>query len=406
MDIDLSSLRPEEQTSTLVRPKEKKSTLVRPTQQLNVISTAFPRAEDGAAEAGTHFNAAAPSSVVEGEVDPVEELAKRQARAARRGAKLRSVLGDGGKYVIDLGEYKRKKVKVFVQFEGFASKSVEASRRLRVAITIPPKWVDAPVSKLKETFLDTYNKRQRPHRIEPIDALLSVVDTRSYLTFAKSIIADDAKIGDSFHENDEIFVLTATDVENLDDEVRHIKRALEQYEDLARKHRTVDPAKIVEMTTVSRQIDPYKPHILLIGMKQFYMLPVEASFTVADIKSFIHFKGGPDRFPLGSIDIALLSQRAELNVLADDDTVELLAKRVYGDDCTLLNPDDRKVAVPLYWGKRLQDPKYFFWTPSLHSPDSFVGSGGADGPEASKDPTAAAKVAQQAQTAGGDCTIA
>lgn len=69
-------------------------------------------------------------------------------------------------------------------------------------------------------------------------------------------------------------------------------------------------------------------------MKQMYMLPIEPTYTVADIKYFIHYKGGPDAFPLGSIDVALV-ENFEINVLGDDYTMEYLAKRVYGDTCTL-----------------------------------------------------------------------
>ena len=549
------------------------------------------------------------------------------------------------------GEYKRKKVKVFVQYEGFSANAIDESRRLpphthnitsvslkkkkkkkknegrkrrssfppprslslslflsllrerereslsgylfprvwrlrRVGITLPDKWVDAPALKLKETFLKTYNARHRKTPIEASKCLLSKQDS-SYLTISKDIVPDDQLIGDAFHENDEIFLVTEDDVTEshttttpprtqrphtplrlkkrspsplprspppspppspsrsirdglffssrddtqrererkvrslsraivrhkdarspstrarererererergalyrLDEEVEKLKTVLADYEKEAHKNATIDALAVVDMTTVSKEIDPYKPHCLLIGMRQMYMLPVEPTYTIADIKYFIHYKGGPDNFPVGSIadnpcarnpqpcacvqsrsnldrereththahththtlrlrrrrrrrvlardraddagekrrkkkkqhmpaslfssskekgkntereqDVAVI-ENFEINVLGDEVTMETLAKRVYGETCTLTEPGERKVAVPLYWGKRLQDPKYFLWIPSLHTPESFKGPGD-DAPTGAPDPTQAA---QEAKTTGGECSI-
>ena len=103
---------------------------------------------------------------------------------------------------------------------------------------------------------------------------------------------------------------------------------------------------------------------------------------------------------MGSIDIALV-ENFEINVLGDDATMESLAKRVYGESCTLLEKDERKVAVPLYWGKRLQDPKYFIWIPTLHTPDSFRGPGD----DAPAGPKTGAEMAQEMANSGGECAI-
>ena len=78
-----------------------------------------------------------------------------------------------------------------------------------------------------------------------------------------------------------------------------------------------------------------------------------------------------------------------------------LAKRVYGDGCTLTEKGERKVAVPLYWGKRLQDPKYFIWIPTLHTPDSFRGPGD----DAPAGPKTGAEMAQEMANSGGECSI-
>ena len=96
----------------------------------------------------------------EEEEDPTREMMRRKERLSRRGQLLRDVLGGGGaKFVIDLGEYRRKKVRVFVQYEGHTVNALEKRDRLRVGITIPPKWIDSKASKLKEIFIETYNKR-------------------------------------------------------------------------------------------------------------------------------------------------------------------------------------------------------------------------------------------------------
>ena len=62
---------------------------------------------------------------------------------------------------------------------------------------------------------------------------------------------------------------------------------------------------------------------------------------------------------------------------------------------------ERKVAVPLYWGKRLQDPKYFIWIPTLHTPDSFRGPGD----DAPAGPKTGAEMAQEMANSGGECSI-
>ena len=330
---------------------------------------------------------------------PAEELMKRQERLKKKGAQIRSILGKGAKYVIDCDEYRRKKVKVFVQYEGFQPGAIDTRLELRVGITLPDKWVDAPAYKLKKTFLKTYNDRHKKAPIEADKCLLAKNDL-SYLSFSKDIIADDRLIGDAFCENEEIFVVTEADVEELDAEVDKLKKIIEDYEQEAHANATIDAMKVVDMTTVSREIDPFQPHCLLVGMKQMYMLPILPTYTVADIKYFIHYKGGPDAFPMGSIDIAVV-ENFEINVLGDDATMESLAKRVYGDDCTLTEEGERKVAVPLYWGKRLQDPKYFIWIPTLHTPDSFRGPGD----DAPAGPKTGAEMAQEMANSGGECSV-
>lgn len=341
----------------------------------------------------------------EEEEDAMQEMLRRKERLSRRGQLLRSVLGRGGaKYVIDLGEYRRKKVRVFVQYEGYTVNALERKDRLRVGISVPAKWIDSQASKLKQIFIDAYNKRCGRIQLSSKNALLSLVDTRSYLNFAKTMVPDDAIVGDVFHENEEIFLVTEEDVLKIDEAVKSIETSLIEYEKLAIEHRTVDPEDVLAMTTVSKQIDPRNAHVLLVGMNKLYMLPVQLHYTIADIKAFIHFKGGPDNFPLGSLDVALI-ENYEINILSDDDTILTVARKIFDADLNFFADDDshqHKPTVPLYWGKRLQDPKYFIWIPSLHTPDSFKGPN-----DEQSSTTAAAPNGQSPppQTTGGDCSI-
>ena len=325
------------------------------------------------------------------------ELSKRQARLQKRGALLRKVLGAGTYVVDEVGDYRRKKVRVYVQYEGFQPGAVDRKKELRVAISLPDSWVDAPAKRLKEAFLKTYNARFRKSSIG--DCLLAVKDD-SYLTFSKNVIGDDRLIGDVFRENDEVFVVTEQDVADLDAEVAKLKKILSDYEAEVEKNSTVDIEELSKLTTISREIDPEQSHCLLIGMRQCYMLPVGPEYTVADVKRFINHKGGRDAYPLGSLDVALV-ENFEINVLGDGDTMEVLCKRVYGDETTLYG-SGRKVAVPLYWGKRLQDPKYFLWIPTLHTPDSFRGPGDENSAEAKK---SGAELANDMVNSGGDCSV-
>ena len=59
------------------------------------------------------------------------ELAKRQARLQKRGALLRKVLGAGTYVVDEVGDYRRKKVKVYVQYEGFQPGAVDRKKDLK-----------------------------------------------------------------------------------------------------------------------------------------------------------------------------------------------------------------------------------------------------------------------------------
>lgn len=329
---------------------------------------------------------------------PADELAKRQARLQKRGVSLRKVLGTGTSIVNEVGDYKRKKVRVFVQYEGFQPGAIERKRELRVALALPDSWVDAPARRLKETFLKTYNQRFRKRPIAPEACLLATKDA-SYLSFSKDIIGDDRVIGDVLRENEEVFVVTEADVAALDAEVEKLKTILTDYEQEVERNATVDMEALALLTTVSREIDPEKAHCLLIGMKQCYMLPVEPGYTVADVKRFINHKGGRDAYPLGSLDIALV-ENFEINVLGDAETMAALCTRVYGAEASLEGVG-RKVAAPLYWGKRLQDPKYFFWIPTLHTPDSFRGPGEGDD-QAKK---SGAEMANDMVNSGGECSL-
>ncbi|KAJ1450479.1 hypothetical protein M885DRAFT_621680 [Pelagophyceae sp. CCMP2097] len=325
----------------------------------------------------------------------------RAERASRKGKLVRRVLGAASAtHVIDLGEYRsRRKVKVFVQYQRTAAPDEGDLPEVRVALVLPDGWVDSPISKLKKAFLQTYNSRFPKRALQHSQCLLAVHDG-SYLAFSRDILRDDALIGDVVHENDELFLVTETDVRAIDSEVKRLANVLATYEDEARQAATIDARGVVEMTTVSRQVDPFVPHVLLIGMHQMYMLPVAATYTVADVKLFIHHKAGPDRFPIGCLDVALVED-LEINILSDDLTIEDLAKRVYGHGGSLIDQDgekSRKVAVPLYWGTRLQDPKYFLWIPTLHAAGSFKG------PEDAKEPDAR-EVAQQTTKAGGECPV-
>ena len=76
--------------------------------------------------------------------------------------------------------------------------------------------------------------------------------------------------------------------------------------------------------------------------------------------------------------------------------MELLCKRVYGEEASLPR------TIPLYWGKRLQDPKYFLWIPTLHTPDSFRGPGDENSAEAKK---SGAELANDMVNSGGDCCV-
>ena len=95
------------------QPTAPARTVVQPPAHLKGV--AFPR--DGSPQE--------PSKKEEG-LDAAE-LAKRQARLQKRGALLRKVLGAGTYVVDEVGDYRRKKVKVYVQYEGFQPGAIAVS---------------------------------------------------------------------------------------------------------------------------------------------------------------------------------------------------------------------------------------------------------------------------------------
>lgn len=255
----------------------------------------------------------------------------------KKGLLIRNALGVNGKYIIDMGEYKRKKVKVFVTM------GVR-----RVAVTLPEKWVDAPVKRLKETL--------------NVEGRLAVRDEKSYVVFAKKLIGDDDLIGDVIRENEEIFLLSLDDVEEIDTKIREISKALDECADDGRKARTLSDADVEDITTTTTP-DSSSPHVMLLGMNLCYLIPVQLSYTVADVKAFIHLKA-PDQFPWPSLDIAQISD-FDINVLDDSLSLADLAEQP--------EEETNNVVIPLFWGKRLLDPSFFLWIPSLHTADSFRG---------------------------------
>ena len=54
------------------------------------------------------------------------------------GPKLNDVLG---KIVIDLGEYKKKKAKLYLNYEGWGPDALDEKLRLRSKVVLPEKWV-------------------------------------------------------------------------------------------------------------------------------------------------------------------------------------------------------------------------------------------------------------------------
>ena len=143
-------------------------------------------------------------------------------------------------------------------------------------------------------------------------------------------------------------MVTEQDVADLDAEVAKLKKLLKDYEAEVEKNSTVDMEELTKLTTVAREIDPEQSHCLLIGMRQCYMLPVGPEYTVADVKRFINHKGGRDAYPLGSLDVRWW-RILKLMCWAME------SMELFVNACMVRRRLPR--TIPLYWGKRLQDPK-------------------------------------------------
>ena len=158
---------------------------------------------------------------------------------------------------------------------------------------------------LKRLFIDGYNKnreregRERDALLDPDECQLAVKDS-SYLTFSKEPVADWEIIGDALSDSQEVWVVRRRDMEMQDVEVRRMMKLVDDAEQEIRDH--MSALDYVAMSTKSREVDPREPHVLLVGMGLMHLLPVRPEWTVADLKYFIHVKGGVDVFPLGSLD--------------------------------------------------------------------------------------------------------
>jgi len=331
----------------------------------------------------------------------LDEVAKRAERRRKRGVKVRVAFGEiGGAYIYDLGEYRKKKVKVWVQYEGYSPNAVAAERRQRLAITLPAAWVDFPIRRVKEIFLEAYNAEHKDFFIDPKLSFLAKTDEISYVNFAKHIFTDDnLLIGDTLYDHEELFILTQDDIDKLHAEIEGYQKEIDDIQQAGMKYQTIDIDTALALTPLF-QDDPSLFRVVLVGMLKAFVIPVEPHYTIADLKAFIHYKAGPDVYPLGSLDMAFYDQQDNaLNVLPDSLTFLDLAKQLDLDLNTIPKP-----CVPVHWGKRLQDPRFFFWVPTLHTPESFRAPSDIS-PEA-----AAAAANKQAASGGGDeegasCTI-
>mmetsp|Transcript_32965 Transcript_32965/g.105193 ORF Transcript_32965/g.105193 Transcript_32965/m.105193 type:complete len:280 (-) Transcript_32965:9-848(-) len=232
---------------------------------------------------------------------------RRLSERKKPGLRIRDALGvNGRKYVIDMGEYRRKKVKVYVRCE-----------ERTVAVTVPEKWVDEPVSRLAGALS---SKARRGG-----SSILAARDDRSYCVFARRLLVDEL-IGD-LKENDDLFLMTQEDVSKMEAEINAMREAFDDYERQGKAARTLSDDDVAQLaTTTSLKGENDGLHVLLVGMKQMYILPVEPTYTVADVKSFIHLKGGPDVFPWPSLDVATIDN-LDINVLDDRLTMADLRKK-------------------------------------------------------------------------------
>ena len=189
--------------------------------------------------------------------------------------------------MIDLGEYKRKPARVFVNYEGWAPDAIDAALRERKKITLPDAYVRRECGCLKRLFVDAYNaNRAREGRaadalLDPDECQLAVKDS-SYLTFSKEPVADWEIIGDALSDSQEVWVVSRRDMEMQDVEVRRMAKVVDDAEQEVRDH--MSALDYVAMTTKSREVDPREPHALLVGMGLMHLLPVRPEWTVADIK--------------------------------------------------------------------------------------------------------------------------
>lgn len=78
--------------------------------------------------------------------------------------------------------------------------------RLQLAITLPAKWLQQPVEKLLDTYLTSHAKKFPDSVLERADWVFYVKDPSPFARSAWKKIANDALMGDTFSERQEVWL--------------------------------------------------------------------------------------------------------------------------------------------------------------------------------------------------------
>eukprot|EP00656_Telonema_subtile_P038400 TRINITY_DN4322_c0_g1_i1.p1 TRINITY_DN4322_c0_g1~~TRINITY_DN4322_c0_g1_i1.p1 ORF type:complete len:544 (-),score=161.22 TRINITY_DN4322_c0_g1_i1:313-1944(-) len=259
--------------------------------------------------------------------------AKEFAEGALDGPSLREAMASSSVlYDPALHKYAKKKLKVFLRYESWKPGVLPEHKSMRSAIKISEKWLDVPVQQLMGHYLAAYNSKH-PDMALPVSQCRLAIKDKSFLLYSKKVVPGTARVGDSFKDAHEVYVVTEQDRTRQASEIRKLITQLKENAAMVSACLTITKEDIEQMKTVKEEgdIDETVAHALLVGLGTTYAVPVTPSMTMADMKLFISLKSG---LPLDAVDLATATKHKaiendiDINIVEDDETMEDHSRRV------------------------------------------------------------------------------
>lgn len=168
-------------------------------------------------------------------------------------------------YKVDEGIYRTREVKLVLGYGGYDPERYTGKDGLKLAITLPEKWLDGgvPASRLRDVFIKSYRKK---HPSAPLATAADsewglAIKDESLLLFSKKRLPDDAVITEALYDRQEVWAMGEWDWAEHESALGKLRAAIK--EDLANTMRHVVRKPVpppAEATHAQRSSSPYSMH--------------------------------------------------------------------------------------------------------------------------------------------------